>query len=161
MVDYDGGREKEIRVRFRLVALDLTGTLLEEDGGLDPLAVELIGRAADQAMRFVLATNLPPAAAASVARRLDVAAHIIAGWGAVTVAPPAREALAPPPLDPGACRAALERAAGRVEARLLGFPGRTLADLGVGSGEPAPRLPSWLLTATRPVDDLLAELGPT
>ncbi len=142
--------------RYRLVAIDLTGTLLEPDGGLDPDAVDLIGKCWDQGVRFVLATGLPPRTAATVARRLDVPAHLIAYSGAVTLAPPDREVVAAVPLDLEAAAAALRRARGRVEACALGYVERVVADRSEALGVPLDR---WLLGSAAVEPAALAALA--
>lgn len=138
-------------MRYRLVAIDLTGTLLEPDGELDPLAVDLIGRAQDLSVRFALVTGLPPTTAAIVARRLDVAAFLIGYAGAITQSPGDRDTLASRPLEPDVVRAALALGSGRGLATVAGYADRLIAAAPAALGQP---LGSWLLTTPPVVADL-------
>jgi Cof subfamily protein (haloacid dehalogenase superfamily) len=68
--------------RCRLLAVDLDGTLLRDDGTIDPRDQQAVRRARAAGLRVVLATGRLPAACAPIAEALELAQPIIGLDGA-------------------------------------------------------------------------------
>jgi hydroxymethylpyrimidine pyrophosphatase-like HAD family hydrolase len=75
------------RRRFRLLALDVDGTLLDRDGRLRPSTAEAVARAARAGIRPVLCTGRRYRRARPVAEQLGLNAPIVCNSGAVVKEP--------------------------------------------------------------------------
>jgi hydroxymethylpyrimidine pyrophosphatase-like HAD family hydrolase len=73
--------------RCRLLALDLDGTLLRDDGGIDPRDRAAVRRAEDAGIAVTLATGRLPHGAVPTARELKLTTPTICADGAITVIP--------------------------------------------------------------------------
>ncbi len=82
-----------IRSRFRLLALDVDGTLLDRDGVLRPSTAEAIARAAAAGIRPVLCTGRRYRRALPVAEQLGLDAPLVCNSGALVKDPAGHQTL--------------------------------------------------------------------
>src|SRR3954452_9804623 len=75
------------RSRYRMLALDVDGTLLDPDGTLRPRTAEAVARAARAGIRPVLCTGRRYRRALPVARQLGLDAPLVCNSGALVKDP--------------------------------------------------------------------------
>src|SRR4051794_23694119 len=83
----DAGAGAGRRPRYRLLALDVDGTLLDRDGALRPSTARAVARAAEAGIRPVLCTGRRYRRARPVGERLGIVAPIVCNSGAVVKQP--------------------------------------------------------------------------
>jgi hydroxymethylpyrimidine pyrophosphatase-like HAD family hydrolase len=94
--------------RFRLLALDVDGTLLDRDGRLRPATAEAVASAARAGLRPVLCTGRRYRRALPVARELGLDAPLVCNSGAIVKDPADHRTLWRADLEPGLFGALLE-----------------------------------------------------
>lgn len=72
-------------MKYKLIALDVDGTLLTDDHELTPGTMETIRAIADQGAEFVLCTGRAPISSLPFMRRIGLEGYVITHNGAVTV----------------------------------------------------------------------------
>lgn len=93
--------------RFRLIALDVDGTILDSDGVLRPRVKRMIDRAQRAGIAVTLATGRRYRATAALAMELDIRAPLVLNNGALVCDREAREILYHRPLATRTARAAV------------------------------------------------------
>ena len=86
---------------FRILALDVDGTLLDRDGILRPRTASAVARAAQAGIRPVLCTGRRYRRARPVAEQLGLDAPIVCNSGAIVKSPSDHQTLWRADLDPG------------------------------------------------------------
>ncbi len=81
------------RSRYRILALDVDGTLLAPDGTLRPRTADAVARAADAGIRPVLCTGRRYRRARPVAERLGLDAPLVCNSGAIVKEPASHRTL--------------------------------------------------------------------
>jgi len=87
--------------RYRILALDVDGTLLDRSGQLRPRTIEAVARAAAAGIRPVLCTGRRYRRALPVARRLGLGSPLVCNSGALVKDPEGDRTLWRADLDPG------------------------------------------------------------
>ncbi len=87
--------------RYRILALDVDGTLLDRSGTLRPKTVEAVARAARAGIRPVLCTGRRYRRARPIAERLGLDAPLVCNSGALVKEPEGHRTLWRADLDPG------------------------------------------------------------
>ena len=100
--------DKARNVRFRLLALDIDGTLLDRDGRLLPSTVAAVQRARDAGIQPVLCTGRRYRRTWPVARELGLEIPMICNSGAVVKSPDGRSTLWRSDFDPDLALAILD-----------------------------------------------------
>lgn len=101
--------------RFRVLALDVDGTLLDRSGHLRPTTVRAVARAAEAGIRPVLCTGRRYRRALPIARELGLDAPLVCNSGALVKASSDHRTLWRADLDPGLVADLLDLYDGRDE----------------------------------------------
>lgn len=91
----------ETAARYRILALDVDGTLLDRSGRLRPQTVRAVARAAASGIRPVLCTGRRYRRALPIAQELGVEAPLVCNSGAIVKDPNGHRTLWRADLDPG------------------------------------------------------------
>jgi Cof subfamily protein (haloacid dehalogenase superfamily) len=124
----------------RLLALDIDGTLLTDDGDVAPADRLAIERARAEGVHVTLATGRLPSAALPVAEELGLGLPLVCCDGAVTVCPHTHVDLHSAGLDPGRLEAALGLFLRHQVTSFLFTPGGVVARAADGE---APYVSGW------------------
>jgi hydroxymethylpyrimidine pyrophosphatase-like HAD family hydrolase len=112
------------RSRYRILALDVDGTLLDPDGTLRPRTAAAVARAAEAGIRPVLCTGRRYRRALPIAHRLGLNAPLVCNSGAIVKEPAEHQTLWRADLEPGLAGEILDLF------ELHGQPAVTFTDLG-------------------------------
>ena len=106
--------------RYRLLALDVDGTLLDRDGMIRPRTALAVAKAADRGIKPVLCTGRRYRRARPIARELGLDAPLVCNSGAIVKSPDGRSTLWRADFDPS-LRDDLFRAFAEADEPIVGF----------------------------------------